>query len=288
MDSKRNYSTRSGQIPSRKLHSHNQLADSTAYFREVDVFSLNISFSDIDHADNFHFPVEAVMPSEILISDRTGESLISCLKDEGVINDLPRKEKTFAMLLAYVLINETATRGTEESRTDSLVDQILRTLEFNEYPLMLQLQPLYKFSVYNKEITSKFDFGITKNGKIAMIDEDKHFGNTGPSYAWGEYQIAGEMLTGASYNYSLTGHSDDLVFAVRVIGTRFTFYKTKVSTSYLNSLAEGLPTEEEMIIYRYPSRNTQNKLFPNFDFSIPKERRIIVDMLLRIREYLLG
>ncbi|KAI7868375.1 hypothetical protein K492DRAFT_201257 [Lichtheimia hyalospora FSU 10163] len=34
------------------------------------------------------------------------------------------------------------------------------------------------------------------------VDEDKHFKNTGRSKAWGEYQIAGEILAAAVNNYN--------------------------------------------------------------------------------------
>jgi len=296
-----NYNTRSGQLPSRKLHSHNQLADSTGDFRDIDVISLNIVYKDIFDVNDLVAQTSKLAPSEVYISDRNGSDLISCIDDESILVDLPRKERTFAVLLAYVLINEKAVRGTEESRTDSLVDRLLRTLEFDEYPLMLQLQPNYKFSVYNKEITSKYDFGITRKGRLAMVDEDKHLKNTGPSYGWGEYQIAGELLAGTYYNYALTGRND-IVYAARVIGTKFTFYKTVPSKSYLHSLGRGLPEDETFVICRYPPpipsgssglpesterADTYERSFPSYDFSNPKERRIIIDILLRIREDLL-
>jgi len=126
-----------------------------------------------------------------------------------------------------------------------------------------------------------YDFGITKNGRILLIDEDKHIVNTGPSSSWGEYQIAGEILCGASNNYRTTS-STNWIYAVRVIGTKFTFYKSYATRSYLNELSSGFP-EENMVIFRYPPI-TRGKKFPYFDFVDPKERRHIIDVLLSLRE----
>lgn len=270
--------TRSGQVPSRKLHKASRLSDSTAYFREVDVLSLNIEYEETD----FFLPSSSSRaPEEIYISDKHASLFRNCIYDETLIEDLSRKERTIAKLLSYVMINEIATIGTEESRTDSFVDRILRTLEFDEDPLMLQLQPLYKFFVYDKVITSKYDFSITKNGRILLVDEDKHIANTGPSTSWGEYQIAGEILCGAANNYRITS-STDWIYAVRVIGTKFTFYKCYATQTYLNQLSSGLP-EEKLTIFRYPS-STHDKRFPHFDFVSPCERKQIVQTLINLRE----
>lgn len=270
--------TRSGQIPSKKLHRTNQLSDSTAYFRETDVLSLNVEYKE---TDTFLPPSSSQAPEEIYISDRHANLFRNCIYDETIISELSRKERTLAKLISYVMANEIATIGTEESRTDSFVDRILRTMEFDEDPLMLQLQPMYKFSVYDKTITSKYDFGVTRNGKILLIDEDKHIVNTGPSTSWGEYQIAGEILCGAVNNYRMTS-STDWIYAIRVIGTRFTFYKSFATKSYLNELSSGFP-EENMIIFRYPL-SAREKRFPHFDFTDPEERRQIVSTLLSLRE----
>jgi hypothetical protein len=273
--------TRSGQIRSKRHHRTNQLPDSTSYFREVDVLTLNIEYRE---TENFLPTSPSQAPKEIYISHKHADSFRNCLYDETIIFDLSRKERTLAKLISYVMANEIATIGTEESRTDSFVDRILRTLEFDEDPLMLQLKPTYKFSVYDKSITSKYDFGVTRNGRILLVDEDKHIANTGPSTSWGEYQIAGEMLCGAANNYRVTS-STDWIYAVRVIGTKFTFYKSSATQDYLNEISSGFPEENYMIIFRYPPLAKEKK-FPHFDFANPDERKQIVQTLLNLREEL--
>jgi len=285
---------------SRKRVTHvqdfSQLADSTAYFRRADVTSLSIKYKDAEKIEDFQHPVVSMPPEETFLSDMSGEVILSSIKNPSALDPLSREEKTLASLLAYVLVNEEVVRGTEESRTDSFVDGLLRMLDFDKYPLMMQLQPLYRLLIYGKDISSKFDFGISKDKRVVLIDEDKHIRNIGPSVAWGEYQIAGEMLVASGDNYQKTGQAGHTVFAIRVIGTGFTFYKTNASEEYLYSLGQGSP-EGSMIILRYPpwsSANTEatqrNPIypFPNLDFSVPSERRQVISILLSIRDYLLS
>ena len=107
--------------------------------------------------------------------------------------------------------------GTEESRTDTLVDYILRGVGLGTYPFLFKVQPIYKFTVEGKSITSVYDFGIVKNSMIIIVEEDKHMKNVSPVNMWGEHQIAGELLAAAFTNF----YTDD-IYAIRVIGTKFT------------------------------------------------------------------
>jgi hypothetical protein len=196
--------------------------------------------------------------------------------------NLDNKTKTFVQLMSDILDNEGATINTEESRTDSLVCHLFERLEFNEYPLIIRHQPLFKFMIHTKEISSKYDFAIIKDKKIMLVDEDKHLRNTGPPSAWGEYQIAGELIAGAYCNYSSKRTYNDKLYAVRVIGLKFTFYKAIIPSEYLDSLGEGLPPSS-ITIYRYPPNDNVNS-FPFLNFGDPTDRRRIINLLVRIRE----
>ena len=43
---------------------------------------------------------------------------------------------------------------------------------------MIRIQPLFKFMIHTKEISSKYDFAVHR--QIMLVDEDKHLRNTGP------------------------------------------------------------------------------------------------------------
>lgn len=200
--------------------------------------------------------------------------------------ELTNSEKSLSNYIVRILENEKMTIGTSESHTDSMVNYILKKLGLDEYPFVLSLQPVYKFIVGNKTITSIPEFGIEKNGLVVFIDEDKHISNIGQSKAWGEYQIAGEMLAVASTNYNRifidrkrVRKDSQPVYSMRVIGTRFTFYKADVTHSYLDSLGNGLP-DTEMTIYRYPNNNDS---FSHYNYTDPEERKLILDMLYSLR-----
>jgi len=155
----------------------------------------------------------------------------------------------------------------------------------DEYPFSLKLKPPHKFSVGEKEITSTPDFEVTKDGVVVLLDEDKHVKNTSRSKAWGEHQMAGEMLACAFYNYDNMEHeyTEKPIYAMRVIGTRFTFYKSIFSASYLRSVGEGFPSTATPI-KRYPLSNKFPSNVPPFlDFAHPLQRKEIVELLASMK-----
>ncbi|CAO3627390.1 unnamed protein product [Cunninghamella echinulata] len=219
------------------------------------------------------------------MSNLPSSKLIYAINDPSVLKGLDRNTKTFIQLVAFVLENQDIVRGTEESRTDAFVSYLLGTLDFNKYPLMLQPRKLLKFKVHDKDILSKFDFAVYKNRQVMLVDEDKHIRNTGPK-SWGEYQIAGEIIAGAYSNYTNSAvHYNKCIYAVRVIGLRFTFYKAIISPEYILSLEDGLP-KSNVDIFRYPN-NDKYKDYGYLDYGNEKERKEIIDILIRLREYFL-
>jgi hypothetical protein len=273
-------------MPASKHQTISQFVNSTSDFRKIDVNTLNIQYVDVDKSDDIANPVNLnginihkdlyVGGLSIYYMRSTEELLIS--------DRIDNKTKTFVQLMLDVADNEVAMINTEESRTDSLVSHLFERLEFNEYPLMIRIQPLLKFMIHTKEISSKYDFAVIKHKQIMLVDEDKHLRNTGPPSAWGEYQIAGEIIAGAYSNYSSKRTYNELLYAVRVIGLKFTFYKATIPPEYLDSLGEGFPSLS-VNIARYPP-NDSTKDFPFLDFGNPTERAQIIDILVRIREFL--
>jgi len=286
------YQTISGQIPLNIVQNVHQLANSTSEFRIIDIKSLNVEFYNATTSDeissiNISECIKNV-PQEVYVSNADVITIKECINDYSCINKFEKKSKTFVQLMNYVLENETVVSGTNESRTDAFVNHILEKLEFGEYPLMIQPQPLYQFKVHTKIISSKYDFAVIKDKHVMLVDEDKHISNTGPSYAWGEYQIAGELIAGAYYNYNRTPRKyKNIIHAVRVIGLKFTFYKAEISHYYLDELGIGLPKENKIAILRYPSTDN-NKDFSYLDYCNPEERKKIVELLVKMREELIN
>jgi len=226
------------------------------------------------------------------------KQMIRSVVEENKISDMSKEEITLCKHIVKIINNEQITRGTSESNTDSFVNYLLNKFQLDEYPFLLRIQPNYKFYVGDQEIISNPEFSIEKDNHIVFIDEDKHINNIGSSKDWGENQIAGEMLAVASTNYnnnqqklsydyniaSIDNKDAQIIHSMRVIGTRFTFYKSVISTSYLKSLGEGLPSEN-ITIYRYPN-NKKEESFSHYDYIDPKERKIIVNILWGIKDYI--
>lgn len=264
-------------FPIINLSNTTQLKDSTSEFRQIDVKALNIVYEDtetiVDLSDNFY--------KELMIQHKDYKSIFGCSKEETMLCDLNDMEKTYAIALDYVLENELVVRGTDESRTDTLVSYILHGVGLGKYPFFLRIHPIYKFFVENKSITSVFDFAVVKTNKIIIVEEDKHMKNVSPSNGWGETQIAGELLAAAYTNYST-----DIIYAIRVIGTKFTFYKTFVTIEYLDSLGNGFPASQ-MKIMRKTQEYSRNET-PGFDYREPDKRLLILQTLSGIRDSLIN
>jgi hypothetical protein len=140
----------------------------------------------------------------------------------------------------------------------------------------------------NHHISSIVEFMITKshsNGRHTILFvEDKHNANVSAMRNWEEPQIAGEMFGSAHHNSTLY-HGKMIsypfdIFAVRVVGTRFTFYKTAVNEEYLKECQnEGLPTRNKMVIKRYPKDPNP---YSAWDFCDEGDRLKILRMLKSI------
>lgn len=192
------------------------------------------------------------------------------------------KQKTLLFLIRAIIKNESVSVGTSESNTSNMVDFILRNLDMDNYPLILRLKPVYNFLVGNKKITSIPDFSIEKNSKVIFIDEDKHLSNAKRISNWGEYQIAGEMIAASNYTLNNTKIDTNTLYSVRVIGTRFTFYKSQIGIKYLESLISE-NVEESIYIKRYKGENIDDSNL-GLDFVDLNQRYEILNLLYNIKE----
>jgi len=197
-----------------------------------------------------------------------------------------REGRTLANYLNQVLLNDPLKTGVKESLTDSFVNYLLTKMEFNEEPFLMNLQSDCSFTVGRQTVNARIEFTIERDRQILCFDEDKHFHSIRESTEYGESQISAELLACAYTNFdrsdSPTRGSDQIVFGIRVIGSRFTFYKAHASANYCESLTYGFPSDSErMVVLKYPSREH----YPyGYDYADEKLRPTIVELLFRIRE----
>lgn len=116
---------------------------------------------------------------------------------------------------------------------------------FDEEPFLMH--PQYDYSVYldndQHKITSKVEFMITIDDKLI-------------------------------YPFN--------IYAIRVIGTKITFYKSIITREYLKEAQEKLPRNNKLIIKRFPKQidplQNQSRILEALYFTNEKDRIIILSI----------
>ena len=143
------------------------LSKSTSEFEKSDTDKLNILYKRLNNIMAFKQLIYSnnidSTNSPLHIQDLEYDTFIGCSHNRKKINMLSNREKLFATLIDQVAMNEDL--GTDESKTDTFVDYILREIGLAEYPLILKLKPMYEIKIRHKTISSVHDFSIEKGIK---------------------------------------------------------------------------------------------------------------------------
>ncbi|CAG8709130.1 3430_t:CDS:2 [Ambispora leptoticha] len=284
------------QQRNKKAEPTNELPPSASKFRKIDMGALRVSFKSASGEDDVipnvkdmgalrvsfksasgeddvipnvkvtNFPDQYVLPhisGEILGNPKFDVSKFNCISDPQV--------QTFVTKLHNVVFNGFQVTGTDETFTDTLVDDLLRIVKLNDFPLMISVY------IEDKPLVSAVPEFVVRDQDCALIGvEDKHLKNVRPVTGFGESQIALEVLACGNEN---------TIFAVRVISTYVTFYRAEIPAVYWLELEEGLPTKQSVEIRRWPP---QNGLKTGFDLAEPDGRQTVLTSLIKLRQFLLG
>lgn len=176
-----------------------------------------------------------------------------------------------------------ANNSLAEHYVDTYVNTLLHIIGFNRYPLSINLQHIFETDLGEEEIhiSSVPDFVVRSEvSKIMIIIEDKNSKHAKYNNQWMENQIMGEIFV-AAHSHEKASE----IYAVRIIGTLFTFYKAKVSLEYIReTLEKGKPTKEYMDVERYPDPGNELYRINAFDFCKVKDRKIILECLNKIKQ----
>ncbi|RCH78087.1 hypothetical protein CU098_004708, partial [Rhizopus stolonifer] len=193
---------------------------------------------------------------------------LTIIKNDMRFEYLDDDEKTIALYLNDVIVNDPLTTGIRETLTDDFVNYLLTELKFNKYPFSLKLQHDYSFKIFGEKVTAKIEFSIEKNVGVVCFSEDKHLNGIDSSSEYGESQIAAEILACAYNNYN-KADSPTRAF---------------VTSNYIESLNYGFPQEDnDITILRFPPKS-QKQYYMGYDYANENERPIIIELLLRVRE----
>ncbi|CAG8683386.1 7934_t:CDS:2 [Dentiscutata erythropus] len=217
--------------------------------------------------------------NDLFVGNLTRKELLAAIPESPILEKLNNdNELSLAMYLNDAILNE--------AFTDSFVNYLLTELRLNKHPFKLRLQPDFSFSVSDKDVSAKAEFSIKENSMI-LIDNIRSLRK---KTEYGESQISAEILACAFTNFdhaiSPTTGESQTVYAMRVIGTNFTFYKAFLSRDYLKSLHQGFPPHNlSVTISRFPPNDSQKTRFGH-DYADKDHRFLIIDLLYRLKECL--
>ena len=129
---------------------------------------------------------------------------------------------------------------------------------------------------------------ISEDNKILLVIEDKTVTSSTYSNNWKEDQVMGELF--AAVHYVVTKSRTTIaypvtVYAVRVIGTKFTFYRAVATLEYIKESARlGLSIDNEMVVQRYPPVEDDPSRLTAYNICNKDDRTRILECMCSIRK----
>ncbi|RIA87022.1 hypothetical protein C1645_828360 [Glomus cerebriforme] len=263
------------------------LSSSASSFNYDDLKTLRVSYEPATKYSVIP-NIKVTIPEQYVLPEIN--YILLCNAENFDIKNFDIKEdrvKTFVNKLHDVLKNSGVDSGTSESTTDTLInDLLLHVVKLDNWPFKVRLQPPVQLIAKDESVEAEPKFVVNKE-QISLIGvEDKHLRNKRlyPALGFGECQIAAEILA-CGYENMINNYVDQEIFAFRVISTYVTFYRTKIPTSYWAKLSKNLPSEESIVIKRWPEKNGK---LTGLNLANPEGRKMVITDLIKIRQYLLG
>ena len=175
---------------------------------------------------------------------------------------------------------------------DGFMDSLLHILCFDNYPCFLYPQYDYSATIgpESRRVKAKPDFSIlSENNDIMLVIEDKVISSATYSNRWKEDQVLGELF--AAVHHVVTKKSSRrvtypvIIYAVRVIGTKFTFYKATATLEYIKETARlGFSADNEMVVQRCPPVEDDPSRLTAYNICDKSDRMRILECLCSIRK----
>ena len=261
-----------------------EIIDSTSCWKKQTSDLLKIETIDCSWHDMFN---EASIKGEhiLLPQWQNGKWLIDVDIDTL---DVPNIVKTLIAKIQYVYIAHH--QKIREVYIDGFMDTMLHILGFDDYPCLLYPQYEYFADIGEDEhhIVAKPDFGIlSHNHQMLIVIEDKTMDNAKYSNNWKEDQVLGELFVAAhdTVQNHENVHYPINIYAIRVIGTLFTFYKTTVNKEYIKETLRGFPKKNSMKVQRHPHVIDEFKLTA-YDICDSNDRKQILKCMSSIKDFL--
>lgn len=184
-----------------------------------------------------------------------------------------------------------AMRTITEVYVDGFMDSLLHIMNFDDYPCFVYPQYQYTTKILDHLITAKSDFSVlTESHRMLLVIEDKTVNNATYSNNWKEDQVLGELFVAVHNTVANHPKSEGpmkypvTIYAVRVVGTVFTFYKTDVTKEYIKESAKDIPSKNTMLVQRHPPVEDDPSNLTGYDICEIEDRKNILKCLDYIRK----
>ncbi|KAI8070771.1 hypothetical protein BC940DRAFT_295515 [Gongronella butleri] len=172
-----------------------------------------------------------------------------------------------------------ANNNLSEYYVDTFVSTLFHVMKMNDYPLSINAQHVLKVDIGEQEepIVSVPEFIIrSRKSKMLVVVEDENASNAKYVNQWKENQVMGDIFV-AAHNMKVTAPSE--MYAIRIIGTLFTFYKVFISPEYIMESLLGYPQEQYTDVHRYPPPGQTAFSLNALDFCKLEHRKVIAHYL---------
>ncbi|KXN67851.1 hypothetical protein CONCODRAFT_167064 [Conidiobolus coronatus NRRL 28638] len=252
---------------------------STSHWDENTASTLNIKVKDSENIINTCSDLKFVENAKELIIDEWKDEnwLISVNVDNLNVSS---KNKTIINKIKKVHLS----MKYGEWKVEGFMNSIINALGFDDHPHYFY--PNYECSVKigteEHEITSVSDFGVFHNDRVFLIIENKTIDTARYNNSWKEHQVLGELFVSAHNVAMLRNVKYPIeLYALRVVGTLFTFYKSEVSIDYIKETLKGFPLNYEMEVLRHPPIG-DSIVLQKYDYCSIDDRKKILDIMCKI------
>ncbi len=205
--------------------------ESTSKWKDSTVRHLNVQVTNVSEMFSScvlsHEALQLIIPEWI-----DGTWLV---KEDIPMLPHARKVKSLIAKIREVHIASTVI---SEMYVDGFMSTLLQILCFDDYPCLLYPQYSYSTKVgpNSHTVNAKSDFSVIYNKhQILLVVEDKTTSNASRANNWKEDQVLGELFVAVhkADNYPVS------MYAIRVVGTLFTFYKAVATNEYILETARN-------------------------------------------------
>jgi hypothetical protein len=250
------------------IESASKWGDSTAKHLNVLVNDVSDMFSDCVLNDE---AVQLTIPEW-----KNGHWLLS--EDISSMKHANRVKSLIAKIREVYIASTTIS----EMYVDGFMNTLLQILHFDDYPCLLYPQYTYstKIGPRNHTVNAKSDFSVLYNKhQILLVIEDKTTSNANLTNNWKEDQVLGELFVAVHKAEDFPAS----VYAVRVVGTLFTFYRAIATEEYiLETAKQGFAVKSNMAVQRYPPVKKSTQLTA-YDICNVDDRKRILECMCSIR-----